>query len=153
MVALSFNSATAHGLLFHHGDQTINRDFVSISVIEQRVEFRFDLGSGPAILMSGPVSLNDWHYVLATRDGRSGTLQVDGGAVVSGQSEGSLSILNVNSDIFVGGVADYDTVSPHVGTEVGLIGCIRDLEVGHFAISQSTAHFMCSSFLRSMAKL
>lgn len=144
-VALSFNSATAHGLLYHHGDQTINRDFVSISVIEQRVEFRFDLGSGPAILMSEPVSLNDWHHVLATRDGRSGMLQVDGGAVVSGQSEGSLSILNVNSDIFVGGVADYDTVSPHAGTEVGLTGCIRDLEVGHFIISQSIAHFMCSS--------
>ena len=139
-VALSFNPATAHGLLFHHGDLTINRDFVSISVIEQQVEFRFDLGSGPAILMSEPVSLNDWHYVQATREGRNGVLQVDGGAVVTGQSEGTLTILNVNSDIFVGGVADYDTVSPHAGTEVGLIGCIMDLEVGHSPRSQTTAH-------------
>lgn len=156
-VALSFNTAAAHGLLYHHGDQTINRDFVSISVIEQRVEFRFDLGSGPAILVSEPVSLNDWHYVVATRSSRSGTLQVDEGAVVSGQSEGALSILNVNSDIFVGGVADYDTVSPHAGTEVGLTGCIRDLEVGYFTNSRSIVLtyyiVMCTLFLRLMVKV
>lgn len=128
-VAISFIPATPHGLLFYYGDYTQNRDFISIAMIEQRVELRYNLGSGPAILISNPVDLNAWHYVVVSLDGPNGSMIVDGGVEIHNDFEGLLSVLNAAGDMFVGGVSNYSTVSPHVGTEVGLTGCINDVEV------------------------
>ena len=129
-VALRFNPSSPNGLLFYYGDHTHNIDFFSVALIRQRVEYRFELGSMmPGILISDPVDMDSWHYVVVTLDGTRGTMAVDGGAEVRGDSEGTLTVLNAAGDIFVGGVSDYGTVSPHAGTDVGLTGCISDLEV------------------------
>ena len=128
-MALSFNPVSPDGLLFHYGDNTQIRDFLSIAMIGQRVEYRFDLGSGTAILISNPVTLNEWHYVVVYLDGPSGSMTVDDDSEITSDFEGSLSVLNAAGDLFVGGVSDYNTVSPHAGTEVGLTGCISDVEV------------------------
>ena len=129
-VAITFNPASPNGLLFYYGDHTQNRDFLSIAMIDQRVEYRYNLGSGPSILISNQVSLNEWHNVIITLDGPSGSMIVDGGTEIHNEFEGALSVLNAAGDIFLGGVSDYDTVSPHAGTEVGFTGCISDIEVG-----------------------
>ena len=49
-----------------------NGDFVSVGMRESRVEFKFDVGSGPAIIMSDPVQLNDWHSIRVKRIERNG---------------------------------------------------------------------------------
>ena len=153
-ITISFNPASAHGLLFYHGDYTENSDFVSLSMIEQRIEFRYNLGSGLAILISDPVSLDEWHYVTASRDGRDGAMTVDDGDKITGQSFGSFSIFNAAGDLFVGGVSDYSTVSPQVGTEVGFTGCISDIEVYIYTLQANSfptiAHENTPCFLRSM---
>ena len=128
-MALSFNPVSPNGLLFYYGDSTQNRDFLSIALIERRVEYRFDLGSGPAVLISNRVNLNEWHYVVVYLDGPRGSMTVDDGIEITNNFEGLLAVLNAAGDIFVGGVSDYDTVSPHAGTEIGLTGCINGLEV------------------------
>ena len=97
--------------------------------MDQRVEFRYDLGSGPAILISGPVVLNTWHTVYASRVKRDGMLVVDDMAPVMRQSVSTTTQLNVGGGIFVGGVRDYSLVSSMAGSEVGFIGCIDTLEV------------------------
>lgn len=128
-VEITFNSSSENGLLFYYGDQNENRDFLSIVLVERRVEYRYDLGSGPAVLISDRVDLNIWHYVLVTLDGPSGTMTVDGSDEINNGFEGLLSVLNAAGDIFVGGVSNYNTVSSHAGTEVGLTGCISDIQV------------------------
>ena len=130
IVSLRFNPSSPNGLIFYYGDHTLNRDFFSIAMIQQHVEYRYNLGSGPAVLISNqPVDLDSWHYVVATLNGPSGTLTVDGGNETTNDFEGSLTVLNAAGDIFVGGVSDYATVSPRAGTEVGFSGCISNIEV------------------------
>ena len=128
-MAITFNPAAPNGLLFYYGDYTQNSDFVSIAMINQRVEYRYNLGSGPFILTSEEVLLNEWHDVRVSLDGPSGSLIVDGGFEIHNEFDGVLTVLNAVGDVFVGGVSDYGTVSPHAGTEVGFTGCIRDVEV------------------------
>ena len=98
-------------------------------MIDQRVEYRYNLGSGPSILISSQVDLNEWHNVVITLDGPSGSMIVDGGIEIHNEFDGALFVLNAAGDIFVGGVADYGAVSPHAGTEVGFTGCISDIQV------------------------
>ena len=128
-VVLSFNPASPHGLLLYSGDVTVVRDFISLSLVDQRVEFRYDLGSGPAILISDIITLNTWHTVTAYRDGRVGSLQIDDGPVVSGTSQGTTSQLNLAGDLYLGGVVDSSIVSVYAETEVGFTGCVQLLQV------------------------
>ena len=65
---------------------------------------RYDLGSGRAVLTTGRglVRAGRLHRVVATVDGRNGTLTVDDGATVYGSASGTLSSLNVQSTINIG---------------------------------------------------
>ena len=130
-IRLVFNAAAPRGLLFYSGNTTLYRDFISLSLVDQRVEFRYDLGSGPAILISAPIALNTWHTVYAARVRRDGMLVVDNMAPVRRQSVGTTTQLDVRGGIFVGGVRDYSHVSSMAGSEVGFIGCIDTLEVSN----------------------
>ena len=52
-------------------------DFASIAIKDGRVEFRFDTGSGPAILRSGvPINAGEWYTILVERKLREGKLEV-----------------------------------------------------------------------------
>ena len=128
-IVLSFNPTSPHGLLVYSGDVTIIRDFISLSLVDQRVEFRYDLGSGPAIIISDIITLNIWHTVTAYRNGRAGSLQIDDGPIVSGTSQGMTSQLNLAGDLYLGGVTDLSIVSIFAGTELGFTGCVQLLQV------------------------
>ena len=145
IVSLRFNPSSPNGLIFYYGDHTLNRDFLSVAMIQQRVEYRYDLGSGLAVLISDPVDLDSWHYVVATLNGPNGTLTVDGGDEITNNFEGSLTVLNAAGDIFVGGVSDYRTVSLRAGTEVGFRGCVSDLEVCSFFFGHLVLTMGCVS--------
>ena len=47
-------------------------DFVSLGMRDSAVEFRFDVGSGPAVIQSDPIQLNDWHTVRVKRHRKDG---------------------------------------------------------------------------------
>ena len=101
-------------------------DFTSLSIKEGRVEFRFDTGSGPAIIRSrSEVSLDTWHVVRVTRKLRDGHLQLDDEEPVSGESPGTTRGLNIKTSFYFAGW-DHEEVamSKHVGTEQGFEGCI-----------------------------
>ena len=105
-------------------------------MIDQRVELRYDLGAGLAMVMSEPITLDEWHTVTVSRNGRSGNLDLVGEDVcpVGGcvlESPGKLKQLNVDGDFSIGGVREYSVVSPSAGTEVGFSGCIGSLLVRH----------------------
>ena len=61
------------GLILYNGQLgTGGGDFVSIGMRDGRAELRFDMGSGPAIIESDPLSLNEWHVLRAKRRDVSG---------------------------------------------------------------------------------
>jgi len=71
--------------------------------------FRYDLGSGPALLTAGSddlqhVRVGQLHRALATVDGRNGSLTLDDGVTVFGTSRGYLSSLNVLPSLYIGRV-------------------------------------------------
>lgn len=68
---------------------------------------RFDTGSGPAVLTSSvPVEPGRWHRLELSRHWRRGTLSVDGETPVLGQSPSGTDGLNLDTDLFVGGVPE-----------------------------------------------
>lgn len=124
-ISLSFHPTSLTGLILYVGDVTQVRDFLSLSLVNGRVELRYDLGSGPAIIMSTTtVSLNEWHTLTATRTGRVGLLSVDDLGTYTGVSPATTTILDAKGDLFIGGSADYSKVSNNAGSETGFSGCI-----------------------------
>ena len=105
------------GMILYNGQTSNgNGDFVSVNLVNGRVQYCYDLGSGVANLTSGgesnlvqesptkyPISLSEWHSVKITRNGPHGTLQVDEGPIVSGSSPHSLTELNLATSLFLGG--------------------------------------------------
>ena len=115
-------------LLFATDELEKPDDFVSPAVVDGFVEFRckttihvtfqtdnlhvinryylhvsYNLGSGPITVRSlAQIELNEFHTVIAKRHARDGVLQVDDGPEVVGLASGTMSSLDVSSDLFLG---------------------------------------------------
>ena len=123
-------------------------DFASITIKSGHVEFRFDTGSGPAILRSGvPVNVGSWYTVSVERKLRDGRLKVSTGnvkalnedqevtgisTVVTGKSPGSTRGLNIRTPLYFGGIDEDNrhVVAEGVGVKQGFAGCIADFKIG-----------------------
>lgn len=104
-IELWFLARRPNGLLLYNGQNSNgNGDFLSINLVNGHVQLRYDLGSGVANLTSqDKIKSNVWHSVKVTRNGPYGTLQVNNGQVASGLSPGSLSELNLELPLYLGG--------------------------------------------------
>ncbi|XP_077203122.1 pikachurin isoform X1 [Paroedura picta] len=112
---VTFRPVSANGALLYSYD-TGSKDFLSIIMVDSFVEFRFDCGSGTAIIRSEePVSLNQWHELKVSRTAKNGILQVDQQRPVEGMAEGAFTQIKCNPDIFIGGVPNYDNVKKNSG--------------------------------------
>lgn len=68
--------------------------------------YRFDNGGGHAHLRSRDrINLHQWNTIQAVRTNSKGTLRVNGGEQVIGESPGQLQQLNVDGVSYVGGIA------------------------------------------------
>ena len=133
-------------------------DFASIAIRKGRVEFRFDTGSGPAILRSGvPINSGAWYTVYIERKLREGILKLSTGdlqdanknaditgvaTTVTGRSPGSTRGLNIRTNIYFGGVDDHEqyVVAEGVGVNNGFTGCIDNLKMGGQRRSRMGSH-------------
>ena len=74
--------------------------------------FRYDLGSGTAVLTSiETLQLNTFHHAVAQRQGKESMLQIDGGVHVSGISPGVLQSLNLDQSLYLGSLPNAPEVS------------------------------------------
>jgi len=125
---------------------TIN-DFVSLGLRNGYPEFRYDVGTGSAILISPkPVTLGEWHTVRISREKRNGTLTIlnnkgNNESIVRGSvPDGRLLGLDLRGPLYLGSVpteraADNlmrnDTllsiVRQQTGLRNGFVGCISRL--------------------------
>lgn len=122
-----FRPDSENGVLLYSYD-TASKDFLSISMVESYVEFRFDCGSGIAIIRSEePVSLKQWHELKVSRTAKNGILQVDQQNPVEGMAEGAFTQIKCNPEIFIGGVPSYDDVKKNSGVLKPFSGSIQKI--------------------------
>ncbi|XP_061162516.1 agrin-like [Saccostrea echinata] len=107
-------------------------DFIAVTVVNGYLEFRYDLGSGLALIRSrDQLKRNVYHKVLVNRVGRSGQLQVDNSPVLQGQSEGALTSLDLGDFLYLGNIPEEaKEAKKMLGIQVGLAGCIDSFAAG-----------------------
>ncbi|XP_067586653.1 pikachurin isoform X2 [Pseudorca crassidens] len=124
---ITFWPDSGDGVLLYSYD-TGSKDFLSINMAGGHVEFRFDCGSGTGVLRSEePLTLGHWHELHVSRTAKNGILQVDKQKVVQGMAEGGFTQIKCNSDIFIGGVPNYDDVKKNSGILKPFSGSIQKI--------------------------
>ncbi|XP_045130066.1 basement membrane-specific heparan sulfate proteoglycan core protein-like isoform X13 [Portunus trituberculatus] len=105
-------------------------DFTSLSIRNKRLEFRFNSGSGTANIQSEPINEGEWIKVRVNRTDKLGSLKLNDGPVVNGNSPGSNLGLNLLTPLFIGGVDNSRIhVSSDVGVKTGFKGCVSEIRV------------------------
>ena len=127
---------------------TLN-DFVSFGLRNGYPEFRYDVGTGPAVLLSTkPITLGQWHTVRITRDRKNGTLTLlnhegHNESVVRGSvPDGRLQGLDLRGPLFLGSVPSaiareggdpnnqlMTEVQQQTGLQKGFVGCVSRLVI------------------------
>ncbi|XP_077998686.1 agrin-like isoform X2 [Glandiceps talaboti] len=139
-ITVTFLASSPSGMVFYNGQLMDGKgDFISLNLVDQYLEFRYDLGSGPAEIRSNErVTLNEWHMVSVMRDGRDGEMVIDDQIPVTGQSQGTLSQLNLKHSLFLGGSDDYSKFARKAGITDGLVGAIQQFSAGNVEIEDLT---------------
>ncbi|XP_023930285.1 agrin-like [Lingula anatina] len=131
-IEITFKTHNKDGILLYNSQFVEGRgDFISLAIVNGYVEYRYDLGSGPALIRSTkPIQLNKQHHVMVNRSGSQGALQVDNGEEVLGSSQGNLRSLNLDQPLYAGGIPDMtNDMVTEIGTGHGLVGCVFALTV------------------------
>uniref|UniRef100_A0A8C7EWF8 Heparan sulfate proteoglycan 2 n=1 Tax=Neovison vison TaxID=452646 RepID=A0A8C7EWF8_NEOVI len=128
-IELEVRTSTANGLLLWQGvvNASRSKDFISLGLQDGHLVFSYQLGSGEARLVSeDPIDDGEWHRVTALREGRRGSIQVDGEELLSGQSPGPNVAVNTKGSIYIGGAPDVTTLTGGRFSS-GITGCIKNL--------------------------
>ncbi|XP_053727776.1 pikachurin isoform X1 [Synchiropus splendidus] len=124
---LTFRPSTPDGTLLY-SDDADSGDFLAINMVDRYVEFRFDCGSGGAVLRSQEqISLDAWHELRVSRTAKSGILQVDDQRPVEGFTEGAFTQINCSSPLYIGGVPRYDKTKTTAGVVKPFTGIVQKL--------------------------
>ncbi|KAH3696364.1 hypothetical protein DPMN_083828, partial [Dreissena polymorpha] len=128
-IEIVFKAESPNGLIVYNG-YTLDRvgDFISLALDGGFIEYRFDLGTGPAIIRSRqPIKLNHWHTVKISRTGMEGVMEVDDDERVIGLSQGAFTQLTVTQNMFIGGHRNFDETSKQANVTKSFVGCIQKL--------------------------
>uniref|UniRef100_A0A8C2WMQ1 Heparan sulfate proteoglycan 2 n=1 Tax=Cyclopterus lumpus TaxID=8103 RepID=A0A8C2WMQ1_CYCLU len=138
-VELEFKPLERDGLMFFCGGKKIQvEDFVAISMVEGHVEFRYELGTGQAILLSPePVTLGQWHRVVAEQNKKAGHLKVDQGPVEKKTSPGKSQGLNIHTPMYLGGVPNMDILPKPANVSELFEGCIGEVSINNKKVDLS----------------
>uniref|UniRef100_A0A8C5F0B5 Heparan sulfate proteoglycan 2 n=1 Tax=Gopherus evgoodei TaxID=1825980 RepID=A0A8C5F0B5_9SAUR len=117
-------------IMFSGGTGAPVEDFVSLAMASGHVEFRYELGSGMAVLRSTePLALGQWHKVSAERINKDGTLQVDSSKPVKRSSPGKSQGLNLRTPMYLGGVDKSVTLPAAASISSSFHGCIGEMSI------------------------
>ncbi|CAL1298848.1 unnamed protein product [Larinioides sclopetarius] len=136
-VEIAFKPESMNGLLLYNGQKQEQGDFIALVLNNGYVEFRFELGSGPAVIRSNePVEMRKWHTVQIRRerkDGKNiyhGFLKVDDQPEVTGSAQGRFLGLDLVQPMYIGSVPDFGLIESNAGATRGFIGCISHYKTG-----------------------
>ncbi|KAL0132236.1 hypothetical protein PUN28_000198 [Cardiocondyla obscurior] len=131
-IEVEFKTYADNGIILYNQQKNDGTgDFVSLAIVDGYVQFRYNLGNGPVILTSPErVTMKTFHRVAAKRYHKDGVLIFNDGEDVAGQSQGMLKSLDLNQDTFIGNMpTNFTKVYDNIGTNHGLLGCIRKLKI------------------------
>ncbi|XP_067228326.1 agrin isoform X1 [Chanodichthys erythropterus] len=134
-IAMEFRASEMTGILLYNGQKS-KKDFLSLALVDGNVELRFNTGSGTASVISKVlVKPGRWHQLVVMRNRRNAMLSVDNEPSVEGQSPPGTDGLNLDTDLFIGGVLEdmIADVKERTSVSTGLVGCVRMLDVNNFA--------------------
>ncbi|XP_029019587.1 pikachurin isoform X2 [Betta splendens] len=124
---LTFRPSLPDGTLLY-SDDAGSGDFLAINLVDRYVEFRFDCGSGGAVIRSEEqIRLDSWHELRVSRTAKSGILQVDNQRPIEGIAEGAFTQINCSSPLYIGGVPEYDKTKSTAGVIRPFTGVIQKL--------------------------
>ncbi|XP_051807199.1 pikachurin [Acanthochromis polyacanthus] len=124
---VTFRPSLPDGVLLY-SDDSGSGDFLAINLVDRYVEFRFDCGSGGAVIRSEEqISLDSWHELRVSRTAKSGILQVDSQKPMEGVAEGAFTQINCSSPLYIGGVPEYDKTKRTAGVKTPFTGIIQKL--------------------------
>ncbi|CAL8148206.1 unnamed protein product [Orchesella dallaii] len=119
-----------NGLILYNGQEMGKGDFVALLISGSHIQFLFDLGSGIGnITWHQPISLNKWHWIVASREGREGRLQIDGHPPMTGKSPPTLSELNLELPLYIGGIRDMNMVHRELGILASFDGAFQFVKI------------------------
>ncbi|XP_073680071.1 neurexin-2-beta [Garra rufa] len=140
-VSFDFRTTEPNGLLlFSHGrpqgtkDLRPKVDFFAMELLEGFLYLLMDMGSGSIKMKVGNKKVNDgeWCHVDFQREGRKGSISVNGRSMPFSTNEGS-EVLDLDGEMFLGGLPEDSgslPLPPEVWTarlRLGFVGCVRDL--------------------------
>ncbi|XP_071808051.1 laminin subunit alpha-like isoform X2 [Asterias amurensis] len=135
-IKIIFKTYQANGLLFFMGSEG---KYLSIELKGGRIQFEFDLGTGPLTLITdGTYNNGEQTAVRASMSSKTGRLSVEsinGEETKSGTSPGDGTTLSVSEYFYLGGlVAIPEDMFPRV-TRIGFRGCLREVTYGLTSIN------------------
>lgn len=132
-MALNFNPLdTSDGILMYCSESDEGHgDFVAVVVKNRHVEFRYDIGSGLAIIRSNHLlQPGVWTHVSVNRDFKEGNLTVNGEPTIGGRSPGLARTMTLNTPLYIGGVDRRKiTINSNAGVDRSFRGCISDVSI------------------------
>ncbi|XP_034151976.1 basement membrane-specific heparan sulfate proteoglycan core protein isoform X5 [Esox lucius] len=121
------------------GEQGRGKDFISLGLQNGYLVFSYQLGSGESQIMSRePINDGRWHKVTAVRTGKHGYIQVDGGAIQRGQSQGKSIMVNTKGNLYLGGAPDISAITGGKFSS-GVTGCVKNLFLMNASPGELTA--------------
>ncbi|KAH1022933.1 hypothetical protein HUJ04_012244 [Dendroctonus ponderosae] len=133
IIEMELKSYAYDGILLYNAENEDGTgDFVSLSLVNGFVEFKYNLGHGPVIMRSlDKIELGKFHRIAVKRYNRDGLLKLDDADDVAAQASGSTKALDLKTDTFIGYVpTNYTRVFENMGTDKGFEGCIKKLKIG-----------------------
>uniref|UniRef100_A0AAQ6AC73 Agrin n=1 Tax=Amphiprion ocellaris TaxID=80972 RepID=A0AAQ6AC73_AMPOC len=119
----------SNGVIFYNGQKSDGKgDFISLSLNDGILEFRYDLGKGSAIIRSKEaIQLNVWNTINLERSNRKGEIMVNKKDPVRGEAPNMHVDLNLKESLFVGGAPDYSRLARVAALTEGFKGTIQKI--------------------------
>ncbi|TRY72500.1 hypothetical protein TCAL_00311 [Tigriopus californicus] len=143
---IEFKARAINGILIYAQEKPNGLgDFISVALIDGHVEFRYNLGSGVAVMRTmKKISLNHWHRVQAKRWHKDGMLKLDHHENVDGSSQGTQRSLDIAGASFVGGMPSLPSSQVLLNVDLSASnyafeGCIRKFKLGYREVKVQSA--------------
>jgi len=113
------------GIILYNGQKKDGTgDFISFGLSNGFPEFRFDVGSGPAVIKGAKeLELGKWHTVKLNRERADGSMIVNDEGPYVGNIYGSFQGLDLLYEpLLLGGVPDFSSIHRLSGHSKGFVG-------------------------------
>ncbi|XP_039223823.1 agrin isoform X4 [Crotalus tigris] len=126
-----FLSRNPNGLIFYNGQKTDGKgDFISLTLHNGYLEYRYDLGKGAAVIKSRePITLNSWISVSLERNTRKGIMRINNGERILGESPLPHTSLNLKEPLYVGGAPDFSKLARAAAVSASFDGAIQKISI------------------------